>query len=381
MKRILQATIANDKGGLTGYIINNYRRIDKEKIQFDFITYDDSLDFSAEILSLGAKIFCLPRPSHWFSYYKKMKELQSKNHYDCIHFHLSYANPLPILAAKLSGFSRIIVHSHSTGFDENSYIVQSLKMLLHLIGKRLLPWLATDYFACSKLAAEWMFPSSVIEDEKYQIMYNAIVLDKFRFNEEQRAQARESLNIPSDYICVGHVGRFTYQKNHEKLIEIFRRIHEKNTKSILVLVGDGPKRPSIKAMVENLGLEDSVLFLGNRQDVSFLYQAMDVLVMPSRFEGLCIVAIEAQMAGLACICSDRLPMEAKVTESYVSIPLEAGSDVWVEEILRHSREQRRDQTEALRAAGYDSHQEIKRLESIYQKIYMDVVEKSKLRIS
>lgn len=377
MKRILQATIANDKGGLTGYIINNYRRIDKEKIQFDFITYDDSLDFSAEILGLGAKVFCLPRPSHWFSYYKKMKELQSKNHYDCIHFHLSYANPLPVLAAKLSGFSRIIVHSHSTGFDENSYVVQSLKMLLHLIGKRLLPWLATDCFACSKLAAEWMFPSSVIEDEKYQIMYNAILLDKFRFNEEQRAQARESLNIPPDYICVGHVGRFTYQKNHEKLIGIFERIHEKNKKSLLMLVGDGENRKSIETMVERLRLKDSVLFLGNRRDVSSLYQAMDALVLPSRFEGLCIVAIEAQMAGLPCICSDRLTMETKVTDSYVSVPLEADSEIWANEILRVCEMQRCDQTETLRAAGYDSDEEIRRLEKIYGQMNTGLVKVSK----
>lgn len=379
--RILQATVANDKGGLTGYIINNYRRIDRDKIQFDFITYDDQLDFSAEVLGLGANLFQLPRPSRWFSYFFGLRKLQRKNQYYCIHFHLSYANLAPLLAAKLAGFQRVIVHSHSTGFDEKSCLTQGLKMLLHSIGKMLMPWLATDYFACSRLAAEWMFSRSIMEHKRYRILHNAILLSRFKFNEKERIRLREMLKIPSDCICVGHVGRFTYQKNHEYLMQVFRDFYKRCPNSILMLVGDGPNRRLIENMAEQFGLTEYVLFLGNRDDVASLYQAMDVLVMPSRFEGLCIVAIEAQMAGLACICSDRLTMETKVTESYVSIPLEVGSEVWVEEILRHSREQRRDQTEALRAAGYDSYQEIKRLESLYQKIYMDVVEKTKLRIS
>ena len=375
--RILQATVANDRGGLTGYIINNYRRINKEKFQFDFITYDDELDFSAEISSLGARIFRLPRPSRWMSYYRALQRIQEENSYDCIHYHLSYANAATLLAAKLAGFPRIIVHSHSTGFDEKSCFVQGFKMMLHTLGKMLMPWLTTDFFACSQMAAEWMFPSSILKNEKHQLMYNAILLKKFQFDEEKRVQMRQHLGIRKDCLCIGHVGRFTYQKNHEKLLHVFAALHEKCPQSVLMLVGDGPNREMIENMARQLRLQDNILFLGNRDDVASLYQAMDIMVMPSRFEGLCIVAIEAQMADLPCLCSDRLSMETKVTESYISIPLEAASDVWVEEILRAVGKSRVDQTESLRTAGYDSYEAIKKLERVYSQIHTDVIEKSK----
>ncbi|MGN0949382.1 MAG: glycosyltransferase family 1 protein [Mitsuokella sp.] len=363
--RVLQATVANDKGGLTGYILNNYRRIDKSKFQFDFITYDDHLDFQDEVTSLGGKIYKFPHPTKFYQYYKKLKDIRDENGYKIIHFHMSYANIVPIVAAKLAGFPRIIIHSHSTGLDTPSYLVRQVKICLHKLGKHLLPLLATDYLACSELAAQWMYPHGLLKKKKHRVMYNAIDLARFRFDSTVRQQTRSKLGIPDDCYVVGHVGRFTYQKNHEFLIDVFDQVCRLNPKSLLLLIGDGPDRPQIEEKVKTLNLSDKVKFLGQQADISSFYQAMDVMVLPSRFEGLCIVAIEAQMAGLPCVCSEALPQETKVSCDFTYKPLSDSAESWAECVLEKKGVVRKDQTEALRRAGYDSYAEIKRIERLY----------------
>lgn len=364
--RILQATIANDKGGLTGYIINNYRRINRERFQFDFITYDAELEFQDEIKKLGGNIYRFPRPTHVLQYYFQLRKLYYVHKYDAIHFNMSYANIVPVLLAKLVGIPRIIVHSHSTGLDEQSKIIRWIKLFIHLMGKQALPYLATDYLACSELAAKWMFPFYVLKKKKHHIMYNAIDLKKFRYNNETRDIIRYRLGIPDKYYVLGHVGRFTYQKNHEFLIDIFRQVQECDIQTILLLVGDGPDREKIEKKVIKYGLQDKVMFLGQRNDISELYQAMDVMVLPSHFEGLCIVAIEAQMAGLPCVCSEALPEEAKVSSEFTYKSLSDSAKEWATAILAKKSIVRLDQTESLKKAGYDAITEIKRIEDLYR---------------
>lgn len=367
MYRILQIAVANDRGGLTGYIVNNYRRIDKNKFQFDFVTYDDRLDFSDEVEKMGAKVFYLPRPSHIRAYYDALKKIHDQTNYTAIHFNLSYANIVPIALAKMAGFKRIIVHSHSTGIDDPSSLIRLIKLTIHHVGKHLIPALAIDYFACSRLAAKWMFPKSIINQGKYEVMYNAIDLDKFRYNQQKRVTTRRELDIAEDTFVIGHVGRFTYQKNHEFLVKVFREIIKQEPNSLLLLVGDGPDRVKIEKMVNAYGLQNKVRFLGQRSDVSNLYQAMDALVLPSHFEGLCIVAIEAQMADLPCICSEALTAETKVTPNYISLSLDLSSVDWAIKVLEQKGKIRTDNTTRLRVAGYDAEAEIVRLEKLYQK--------------
>lgn len=365
MDRILQIAVANDRGGLTGYIVNNYRKINRKEFQFDFITYDDKLDFSDEVEKMGAKIFYLPRPSHVVAYYRALKTIQKQFDYLAVHFNLSYVNIVPILLAKMAGFKRIIVHSHSTGIDDPSTIIRMIKITIHHIGKQLLPLLATDCFACSKLAARWMFPNNIIKNNKYEVLYNSIDLSKFRFEQQKRDKIRKLLGIADDVFVIGHVGRFTYQKNHEFLIDVFQEIKTREPNSILLLVGDGPDREKIEKQVISYGLFDKVKFLGQRSDVADLYQAMDVLVLPSRFEGLCIVAIEAQMAALPNVCSEVLPEETKVSSDYTSLSLTLSAKEWADKVLEKKGINRKDNTEILRLAGYDADEEIKRLENLY----------------
>lgn len=366
MHRILQVAIANDRGGLTGYIVNNYRRIDREQFQFDFVTYDDSLDISSELESMGASVFFLPRPSHIWSYYKALKSINRQKNYTAIHYNLSYANIVPIVLAKIAGFKRIIVHSHSTGIDDPATFIRLIKLGIHYIGKNLIPFLSSDYFACSKLAAQWMFPKSIMKNNKYEILYNAIELSKFRFDKEKRELLRKKLTIDDNLFVVGHIGRFTYQKNHEFLLDVFREIEKVQPESVLLLIGDGPNRTEIEERAKAYGIFDKIYFLGQRDDVADLYQAMDVLVLPSRFEGLCIVAIEAQMAGLPCICSNKLSEETCVTHEYASLSLEQSAKKWAEKVLEMRKHTRKDNTDVLRAAGYDANIEIKRIEDLYK---------------
>ena len=363
--RVLQATVNNNKGGLTGYICQNYRMIDKEKIQFDFLTYGKQLDFRKEFEDLGAEFHIVSHPTHFMAYYRELNRIRKNRGIDTIHFNISYANFIPLLAAKLAGYSRIIVHSHNTGLDTPSYAVRMIKKGIHCVGKQLIPYLATDYYACSKLAAEWMFPDRIIKGNRYEVLYNAIDLPKFRFDPEKRKAVREKLEIAEDIFVVGHVGRFTYQKNHEFLIRIFAEIEKKEPKSLLLLVGDGPDREKIQAQVNACGLTEKVKFLGQRSDVADLYQAMDALVLPSRFEGLCIVAIEAQMSALPAVWSEVLPSETHVSDGSTVLSLQQSAQEWAEEILKKKGMPRGDNTEILRKAGYDAEEEIKRVERLY----------------
>ena len=363
--RILQATVANDRGGLTGYILSNYRNIDRTRYQFDFLTYDDVLDFREEVEAMGARVYQLPRASHFFAYLAGLRALQRENHYNAIHLHLSYANPLVLLAAKLAGFPRILVHSHSTWLDDPRPFARMTKSLLHRLGRRMLPHIADDMLACSGWAAAWMYPSAVVHDGRAVTMHNAIHLAHFAYREDVRNALRREFDISKNQFCIGHVGRFTYQKNHAFLVRVFEAVHLRQPDAVLLLVGDGPERPAVEAQVHEAGLDGSVRFLGQYDDVAGLYSAMDAMVLPSRFEGLCIVAIEAQMAGLPCICSDALPPEASILKTYCSLPLAVSIDTWADAVCAARGVERYSHTTELRRAGYDDAEEIHRMEELY----------------
>ena len=173
---------------------------------------------------------------------------------------------------------------------------------------------ATDYFACSELAGRWLFGDKTFEQGKVTIINNAIDLDKFKYDEKVRKEKRKELNINDDTLVVGHIGRFVAQKNHTFLIDIFSELHKKEKNSILLLIGQGPLIGEIKQKVETLGISDSVKFLGQRDDVNELYNAMDLFLFPSLYEGLGMVLIEAQANGLPCIASTEVPKNARVSK-------------------------------------------------------------------
>lgn len=366
--RVLQYIVSNDKGGLTKYICQNYCFIDRNKIQFDFITYDDFLDFEKDFYNKGAKFYRIPKIKNIFKYFSFWRRLQKENKYKIIHFHMSYTNFIPIICARLVGIKSIILHAHSTQIDDNRFFVRMMKEQFNFLGKILSRFLVKKYLACSDLAAKWMFPATIVKEKKYILAHNAIDLKKYIFNIEIRKQKRKELGISDKCFCIGNVGRFTYQKNHEFLIDIFKEIYLLNKNTKLVLIGDGPLISQEKEKVLSLGLEENVIFLGNRNDVFDLYNAFDCFVLPSRFEGLGIVIIEAQASGLRCYVSDVVPKEVKVTDLVSFISLEKSPSVWSNIINENKKISRKNLINDLKKSGYDINIEINILENIYLKI-------------
>ncbi|OBZ33314.1 glycosyltransferase family 1 protein [Megasphaera sp. DISK 18] len=365
--RILQAFVANDKGGLTGYICQNYRFIDRSKVQFDFLTFEtDKLDFEDEFIRMGAKFHHIPRPSHPLSYAKALKNILNGEDYAAIHFNMSYANFIPLIIARWLGVKKIIMHSHSTDIDDRRAGIRAVKILIHKIGRLTMGYIADDYLACSSLAAEWMYPYKLIQSQYYHMAKNAIDVRKYSYNPTIRDKMRQQLGLKPDTFVMGHVGRFTYQKNHEFLIDVFEKVHEKKEDSLLLLIGEGPEEDQIREKVASLGLTSQVLFLGRRNDVPNLFQAMDCFVLPSRFEGLGIVGIEAQASDLPCFFSDVVPREVDVIGKSVFVSLRSISS-WVSNILAVDKSNSRYDTKPLMVeAGYEIDSEIKRLEAFYE---------------
>lgn len=345
MIRILQCVNDMHRAGLETMLMNYYRNIDRSKIQFDFLTHrPNRSDYDDEIESMGGKIYYAPRlyPQNYPTYFKYMaKFFEEHPEYKIVHSHIDSMSYLPLLAAKKAGVPVRIAHSHNTSIDKD------FKYLLKQLFRFGITSVATDYCACGQEAGRYLFGNRA-----YTFIPNAIDSKKFLFNAEVREKRREEFHL-QDAFVVGHIGRLSYQKNHKFLVEIFAKLKQQCPNAILALVGVGEKEADIKAQVKALGLTDSVMFLGNRSDVNELYQMMDVFVMPSHFEGVPVVGIEAQFAGLPCIFSDKVPVEVKFTDCVRFISLDQHPNYWADEILKY-RDKRRSAAESeLQNSIYD----------------------------
>ncbi len=348
-------------GGVESVVMNYYRNIDREHIQFDFICDSDSTDIPyEEIKKLGGKVILIPPYQKIFLYHKELKKILKKDNYKIVHSHINALSTFPLFAAKSASVPIRIAHSHSTT-NKKEWKKNLLKQALRPFSKIY----ATDYFACTEHAGRWLFGNK----ENIFILNNAIDLDKFKYDEKVRIKKRKELNIDKNTIVIGHIGRFVQQKNHELLIDIFNEIHKQNKKTILLLIGKGPLEDEIKEKVKSLDLNDSVKFLGQRNDVNELYQAFDLFLFPSIYEGLGMVLIEAQASGLSCVASTEVPKVAKVTDNFKYISLNESTSKWAEEtlkILKHYK--RKDATVEVRQSGYDIKKEAQVLEDKYKEL-------------
>lgn len=361
MIRILQCVNIMDRAGLETMLMNYYRNIDREKIQFDFLThrpckgvYDD------EILSLGGKVYYAPRlyPQNYPKYFKWMAHFFKEHpEYKIVHSHIDAMSYLPLKAAKKAGVPVRIAHSHNTSMDKD------FKYILKQYFRLRIKSVATDYCTCGQEAGKFLFG-----DVNYTFIPNAIDIRKFLYDENMRNNKRRELRITNEFV-IGHVGRFSYQKNHKQLIEIFREFIKKNPNSVLLLIGVGEKEEEIKKQVNESGLEDKVRFLGNRKDVNELYQVMDVFVMPSFFEGVPVVGIEAQFSDLPCIFSDKVPREVKFNSQTRFVPLDTSIQKWVNAIQETRGGSRNSCKEELKNSIYD----IKQARSVMENYYFSFV--------
>ena len=318
-------------GGVESVVMNYYRNIDRNKIQFDFICDNDSTNIPyAEIESLGGKVILISPYQKVIKYHKELKRVLKDGNYKIVHSHINTLSVFSLFAAKCAGVPVRIAHSHSTT-NKKEKSKNLMKQLLRPFSKVF----ATDYMCCSELAGRWLFGDKEYDKGNVYLLNNAIDLDKFKYDETVRKEKRKELNIDDDTLVIGHVGRFVEQKNHRFLIDIFNEVHKQNENSILLLVGQGPLMEEIKEEVKSLGIEDCVKFLGQRNDINELYQVMDLFLFPSLYEGLGMVAVEAQVSGLPCVVSTEIPEIAKVTEKITIINLENKIEIWTEIIFKY----------------------------------------------
>ena len=276
--------------------MNYYRHLDHSKIQFDFICDDDSTNIPYdEIEKLGGKVILIPPYQKVFKYQRELRRVLRDGKYKIVHSHINTLSVFPLYAAKKVGVPVRIAHSHSTT-NKKEWKKNLLKQVLRPFSKKY----ATNYMCCSELAGRWLFGDKAYDEGKVYLLNNAIDLDKFKYDKKIKDKKRKELGIKEDTIVIGHIGRFVAQKNHTFLIDIFNQFHKKEKNSILLLAGQGPLQEEIKNKVRELGLDDSVRFLGQRNDANELYQVFDVFLLPSLYEGLPVVGVEAQASGLLC---------------------------------------------------------------------------------
>lgn len=341
-------------------LMNYYRSINREHIQFDFLVHrEEESDYDKEILSLGGRIYRLPKLNPFSPSYYKALDNFFKEHpeYKIVHVHQDCLSSIALKYAKKNSIPVRIGHAHSSSQDKNlKYILKKFFMLN-------IPKYATHLFACGIEAGDWMF-----NGEEYTILNNAIHSSLFAFNSLIGKQVRDELGIDEQSILIGHVGRFNYPKNHDFLLEIFNELCKLNKNCKLMLVGSGDLQDEIRKKVNQLGLTDKVIFLGNRSDVNELMQAMDIFVFPSHYEGLPVTLVEAQASGLLIIKSDNVPDQCKMIPDIYSLSLDKDATYWAKEILTlHSSYIRKDTSSYIKEAGYDIEENAKWLEEFYMR--------------
>lgn len=352
MIRVLQIIGIVCGGGVEAVIMNYYRHIDRTQVQFDFVV--DGYEKTAlddEIKSLGGKVYHVePYKKNIFRYMSQIYHIVRDNHYDIVHSNMNTLSVFSLFPAWLAGAHQRILHNHSTAVRS-----EGIRFVMKTILRPVAPLFANRYAACSKLAGEWMYGKKMMASGKVTIINNAIDLDEYAFSPEIRQQYRKELNIPKDALVIGHVGRFMYQKNHAFLIEIFKEVVEEHPNAVLLLIGDGELRSAIEAKVQNYSLSSKVFFLGLRKDVKNLYNCMDVFILPSWYEGLPVVGVEAQANGLPIILSDKVTNEILLTKSASALSLSDGTSCWTNRILSDFVERNKTAKEELQNIGFDIH--------------------------
>lgn len=359
MIRVMQVVNIMDRAGLETMLMNYYRNIDRSQVQFDFMTHRSVEGaYNKEILEMGGRIFQAPRlyPQNYPKYFSFMKQFfQDHPEYKIVHSHIDTMSAFPLLAAKKAGIPNRIGHSHSSKLDMDA------KLPIKYAAKLMMPHVANIYCACGEIAGKFMYGNRDI-----QIIHNAIDIKKFDFDEKKRNAVRSKLGIEGKFV-IGHVGRFYYVKNQSFLLDVVKEIKKKRPNVVLLLIGKGEDEDKLRSKVEELDLKENVIFLIDRSDVDELYQAMDVFVMPSIFEGLPVVGVEAQANRLPCLFSDNISKEVLLTDTAEMMDIHLPPETWADKILDMNRGDNTNQ-EQLRQKGYDVEVEAMRLMKWYQEL-------------
>ena len=353
--RVLQVIRHMNIGGAETFIMNVYRNIDREKVQFDFLVNGEGV-FDEEIKKLGGKIHVMKYITEigQIKYKKNLKNFFNEHNYNIVHSHIDQVSGIILEAANECNIKCRIAHSHSTK-NANNIIGKIYKKYLQTKINRN----ANLLLACGEEAAKWLYKD---KSKETIIINNGIDLEKFYFSNEKRIKIRKEWNISDDFIVLGHVGRFAKVKNHEFLIKVYYEYLKDNPKSILVLVGTGDLKQKIKKMVENYEIEEHVKFLGNRQDVSDIYCGMDCFVFPSLYEGISISMIEAQVSGLNIFASDTIDKNTDISGNIKWLSIKETPKTWSKEVLEMPLERN---VKNIRVQDYNIKNVANKLQNLY----------------
>lgn len=358
--RVLNLFTIMNRGGAETMVMNYYRKINREKVQFDFLVHrEEEGAYEKEIKELGGRIYRMPPmyPQNFSMYKKEIREFfEEHKEYKIIHSHMSELGYFALREAARQGIPVRICHAHNApqGFEWKMIVRNYFK-------KKMMPYL-THMFMCGKESGDWLFGKQ--NEDKFIQLNNAIDAEKFRYSLEKEKAVRKKLNLENKLV-IGHVGRFNKQKNHKFLIDIFVEIKKMREDAELLLVGEGNLQNDIIQKVEKMNLSRCVHFLGVRDDVNEIMQSFDALLFPSLFEGLGIVLIEAQAAGVPCFTSkDVVAKEAKITSLCHYISLDNTARQWAEYLL-DNMDEKKDRYKEIEKSGYDLKSNAEWLEEFY----------------
>lgn len=357
-KRVLHIVQRMEAGGTQALLMNLYRNINRTKLQFDFLVeYPSKQFYDDEIISLGGKIYYsnVRNDYNIIKFEKQLEGILKTNKYKIIHVHAYTIGYFCLKVAKKCGVPVRIAHSH------NNEAVRDKKYLFKKIMQKLYPIYATDLFACSTSAGKYLF-----KNRDFMVLNNAIDTKKFIFDVNQRNKVRKELKLENCFV-VGNIGRLHPQKNHKFLIEIFNEIKKIKKNSKLIIIGSGPLEDEIKDKIKLMKLEQDVLLLGNRNDVNYLLMAMDVFILPSLFEGLGIVAVEAQASGTPVVASNMVPKETDISPIIRKLSLKECPYTWAAVAVKLStnKASHKDLSKYIIEKDYDLSSTVSKMEQFY----------------
>lgn len=371
--RILHVVGSLGTGGIQSYLMELYRHIDREKVQFDFVAnIKAEKNYAEEIGSLGGRVYYIDgdafEKGKWIEYIRFWKRFFAEDRtHRIVHGHLRSTAAIYLLEAKRTG-RYTIAHSHATsnGYGRSARVKDVMQYPVRFMA---------DYcMGCSQQANEWLFGKKRAGGDRCTVIYNGIDIKRFAFDPEKRAEYRKAYGIGGDTFVIGTVGRLVKQKNQPFLLDVMNILRKTEPDARLFIVGDGPEKDTLCAKIESLGLDDAVIMPGSRSDVDGFLSAFDVFVLPSIDEGLGISAIEAQANGLPVEVSPAIPSETLVTDLVERASF--SPEEWAEALLRRRSEDRRDRTRELTRAGYSIDQIADRLCGMYQRFYREAAEKT-----
>lgn len=373
--RVLQLAPLSS-GGITSLILNIQEQLDRNQVVFDYLTFYDRKELREEqALQYGGKKYVVPLDHVHnaflravFKFFDSIRVIRQCSP-DIIHINASSPYGMMVaVSARLAGVKKVVIHSHNSSMKK----VSGARMVFMNLCKYTLPLLSDCNLACSELAARHLFPGYILNKGAYSILPNGIDPRKYCFCGTIRQAWRKKMGLENRFV-IGHIGRFCTAKNHRKLVEIFASVHRQCPDAVLLLIGIGELQEEIRQLVRERGLADAVIFYGATNEVPALLQVMDCFVLPSLYEGLPVVAVEAQAAGLPVLLSDTITREAGITDLARFFPLDADAQEWAGQILKikEQREPRRDTSEEIRRAGFDIQSVASQLTACYRELISD----------